>query len=692
MKFKRHYYDGFSHHVLIVLSLVALEVAGTGYLMTRYADASANLNKCTISENQTTLSAGRLVPLNNYFNNALNGVSYEDHYYTLTRNDTGLAAFGYCFNTVEGYGFPNQVAGTVPLYDYWNGSLRKHYYATAPTGITAGDGYALEPGNTTYVSPTRVAGTEPLYRYVKLSNSANYYTVSPTVEGASAVKNDGYVLQGIAAYVWTGPNAYVAPKVPASTPKASTPAPSGGAAVGSPAPAKTPTPATASGSSTPAKTPTPATSGSTGAIGGGTSTGAPKVISSGAEPSSQSSTSSAPKTTTLQAKIGGVDESCGAASAIYEASFHLVGQRAYRQCQVKKTGLASSLVAVGTRVYDSSGNEFIPYGVSIADDLEGGGWQNVEAASDAQIQAAARYWHVNTIRLQVSENNIMESNATSSQDYNPAAMQRLGAEVNEVESLGKAPIINDNTEFTGNELGPTAKTVAFWQAVTGYLAANNTGNKYSNVIFDVYNEPKTQGSVWQKGGTYEGNTYLGMQDLVNTIRNGSNLSDNLIMVEGPSLYTGGGLDLLDQYPISGSNLLFAYHHVHMDNPGSWPDTMGLNLNTKVPIIDGEWAQYASKRTECYNQAPQTTSAYLSLLRSKHVGLIFWSLEPGVGTQTNNPQPIVDVPTSSWPTTASSYSQPTTFGSNYSCKYDANGNLLGQGAGSNVMAYFKKYGD
>jgi hypothetical protein len=338
---------------------------------------------------------------------------------------------------------------------------------------------------------------------------------------------------------------------------------------------------------------------------------------------------------------------------------------------------------IGSKICDENGNQYIPYGISVIDDLDQSGWNNptFEAASDAQIQASANYWHVNSIRLQVSEDDIMDD-PTPGYAYNLPAMQRLGTEINEIENDSKVPIINDNLERTDlSEGSPNAQTIAFWQNVMQYLSSKND-NTYSNIIFDIFNEPRqVSDSQWQSS----------MQSVVTAIRGQSNsLKDNLIMVEGPKSATT--LALLDQYPIKGTNLAFAYHHVDFTGPTSrWETAMGLNLATSVPIVDGEWAQYSSSRAECYPQAPANITNYLNVLHENNIGLIFWSLEPGVGTQANSYHPISDTITDNFPTTASEYSSPNYFDSNYSCSEDGNGNLIGQGAGQDIMQYFEEYG-
>ncbi|HET8991641.1 MAG TPA: cellulase family glycosylhydrolase [Candidatus Saccharimonadales bacterium] len=345
-----------------------------------------------------------------------------------------------------------------------------------------------------------------------------------------------------------------------------------------------------------------------------------------------------------------------------------------------------------------NGNQFTPYGISVVDDLEGSNWctQHAQNVSDAEIHAAAQYWHVNSIRLQVSEDNFMNGatctyagKTYTSQD----AMNRLGAEVDEIENLSKIPIINDDTEKTGGPLAPTENSVIFWDNFTAYLAGKSN-TEYNNVIFDLFNEPSTEDNIWAFGGNYQGTTYLGMQDLVNAIRNGPNLNNNLVFVEGesiPGLLHATSLQVLSKYQLQGTNIVYAYHHVNLDKPESaWMERMGLDANVNAPIVDGEWAQYASPRTyECYTNAPSNISTYFSLMQQNDIGMIFWSLEPGVGTVAEQPSyPVSDVIQSWFPENPSGYSQPDTFSGTYSCSYDSAGNLLGIGAGNEVMNYFK----
>jgi hypothetical protein len=375
------------------------------------------------------------------------------------------------------------------------------------------------------------------------------------------------------------------------------------------------------------------------------------------------------------------------------------------------TGYQSSFNVIGKNICDNNGNSFTPYGVSVIDDLDESDWctQHNEEASLAQIQAASQYWHVNSVRLQVSENNFINGSTCvyggktyTAQD----AMQELGTEVNAIEQAGDVPIINDNNELTGGAQAPTQNTITFWNLVTAYLGAQNTSGVYDNIIFDIFNEPITEDKVWQSGGTYQGNSYIGMQDIVNSIRQGTNLNNNVIMVEGDATATGShaaSLAVLANYQISGTNIAYAFHHINLNLPqSSWGEEMGLDSGVTAPIVDGEWAQYdAARPFECYTSAPSNTAAYLSFLQQNNIGLIFFSLEPGVGTVSEStPHPVSDSIAAWMPTEAAGYSQPDTFsGGAYNCTTSLNGNknstsdsgdLLGIGAGYDVQQYFQKY--
>ena len=50
----------------------------------------------------------------------------------------------------------------------------------------------------------------------------------------------------------------------------------------------------------------------------------------------------------------------------------------------------------------AGGKVFIPYGITVPGLADDPGWAGKVSTDEAKIKAAARYWCVNTVRLQVS--------------------------------------------------------------------------------------------------------------------------------------------------------------------------------------------------------------------------------------------------------------------------------------------------
>jgi hypothetical protein len=366
------------------------------------------------------------------------------------------------------------------------------------------------------------------------------------------------------------------------------------------------------------------------------------------------------------------------------------------------------LTVVGNKVVTNTGKPYIPEGISVYGGLEARRYDSNTGNNYAQIQAAAQYWHSNTIRLQVAESNLF-THLKKGQDYNPRFMNALVNQVNYAHSFGMAVVINDQTEFTSNTLSPTTKTAQFWNVVAQQFETE------PYVIFDLFNEPRltseadvnrlaenvqyspevdahllsyhkpavpmTSGEawrVWRDGGNVNGKAYLGMQALVNQIR--SKGISNLIWVEG----TYGARKLPpQQYLLSGDNLVYTIHHPNLNNPYSW-QSIGT-LAATHPVVEGEWAQYQSSWAECFSRAYVNAPKYLSYLQNHNIGIIAWSLQPnsllkndGDGGQPNNLNSPDDT------NNAAELSTPDRLTPTYKC-----GTGYGQGVGRLLQNYFTK---
>ena len=141
--------------------------------------------------------------------------SVSDHFYTTNIHEIGTAAggitghHGYVSEGTQCLLYTRQVAGTVPLYRYWKLAVSDHFYTTSQEigttnpGVAGQHGYVSE-GITGYCFPDAVAGTVPLYRYWKGSVSDHFYTTNAAEIGTTTpgqVGRYGYSSEGVACYV-----------------------------------------------------------------------------------------------------------------------------------------------------------------------------------------------------------------------------------------------------------------------------------------------------------------------------------------------------------------------------------------------------------------------------------------------------------------------------------------------------------
>jgi hypothetical protein len=140
--------------------------------------------------------------------------------------------------------------------------------------------------------------------------------------------------------------------------------------------------------------------------------------------------------------------------------------------------------------------------------------------------------------------------------------------------------------------------------------------------------------VWRNGGTVDGVNYVGDQALVNTIRNAG--AANVIIAEGNDY--DQDLKLLPQYYLSGKNIAYGVEPVLSateDTQTEWNADYG-RFTAAVPIFPESFRPWY---TECSAQAPTVLPQLFHYLRTINMGLIVWTLLPGVttvGTNLYNP--------------------------------------------------------
>jgi hypothetical protein len=347
----------------------------------------------------------------------------------------------------------------------------------------------------------------------------------------------------------------------------------------------------------------------------------------------------------------------------------------------------------------ASGQVFVPRGFTLstlefmAPYLDGANaYASVLSETEAQLDAIAGAWHGNIVRFQIEQDYLVQSEAAGDSSYLDLIREVVGY----AKSKGLVVVLNAQTEPgddsvpqseplpAQNEPLPTQETVEFWGLLQPYY-----GNDAS-VIIDVFNEPRPVSgttvqqymTLWKDGGEYQGVSYLGHQQLAETLR-ADGYAKNVLWVEPPG---NDGLAGLTQttgttsgtvspaadrreaalaeveqdaavlatadpgkFLLTGvSNISYSFHHpTVLGTPrtqANWDAQFGdLVKNYELSVNDGEWATRAENTGfvasngdsgPCWSDAPTAVPRYFAYLQELGVGLTSWTLSdgaPGIGT-------------------------------------------------------------
>jgi hypothetical protein len=246
-----------------------------------------------------------------------------------------------------------------------------------------------------------------------------------------------------------------------------------------------------------------------------------------------------------------------------------------------------------------------------------------------QISAAARGWNVNAIRLQIVQDKLVGvSGHRYSLGYSRGYMYNIRRIVDFALHRHLNVILNAQTEmslgYSADENLPTAATVAFWHAMTRYYGDN------PHVVFDLFNEPRfCNWAQWTRS----------MQSLVDSVRRMG--SRNQLWAEG--LWWGSTFAGLPHL-LSGQGIVYSFHHPGAPwpwqgwVPGYQPGVMGPPLWNAafgdlaahgVPMVNGEFVNYIGGYY--WPHSTQMVSQYMHYLAKRHIGMVAWSLQPGIMT-------------------------------------------------------------
>lgn len=304
------------------------------------------------------------------------------------------------------------------------------------------------------------------------------------------------------------------------------------------------------------------------------------------------------------------------------------------------TAAAPPYTVTGNEVVGANGVQFVPYGfvidcTSLTDvpesDLCQGDSNQSPWPGSTMLTAAASFWHADVIRFQVSQEYLFSSNGQVNTQYR----NLVRSLVNQATSLHMASILTLQEERFHAAPLPTVSALHFWS----YMARQFRRNPH--VLFDLFNEPRLSttavgGSerkvwqIWRDGGTVGGAQYVGDQALVRTIRNAG--AKNVIIAEGNN--SDRDLTLLPKFYLRGKNIAYGVAPNLSSNEDTQPEwNADFGRFTKaVPVFP---EAFHPQYQECNPNAPTVLPQLFHYLQTIRMGLIVWTLLPGVTTVGTN---------------------------------------------------------
>lgn len=242
---------------------------------------------------------------------------------------------------------------------------------------------------------------------------------------------------------------------------------------------------------------------------------------------------------------------------------------------------------------------------------------------------AALTWNVNAIRLQIVQDKLV---GAAGNKYSHGYMANIRRIVTFALRLHLNVILNAQTEmsmgYSANENLPTAATSAFWQHMISYYGDN------PHVVFDLFNEPRyCNWAMWTRS----------MQSLVDYVRHHG--SRNQLWAEG--LWWGSTFAGLPHL-LSGQGIVYSFHHPGapwpwqgwvpgyqpgVTGPPLWNVAFGDLAAHGVPMVNGEFVNYIGGYY--WPHSTQMVSQYMRYLAAHHIGMVAWSLQPGIMTASTS---------------------------------------------------------
>jgi len=259
-----------------------------------------------------------------------------------------------------------------------------------------------------------------------------------------------------------------------------------------------------------------------------------------------------------------------------------------------------------------------------------GGGGIFEGPSDATLVGPMKQWHINTVRVPLNEDCWLGINGVAASVSGTNYQQAIASYVQMLRANGMYVVVDLHWNAPGGTLAKAQQPMpdadhapAFWTSVA------NTFKGDLGVVFDLYNEPypdlgtSNPGPCLRDGCSlsnwsgYSGSAMaVGMQSLVNTVRNTGARNVILVAGWGYANYVGSWLQFAPTDPLNNLGASFHLYNPAGCNTASCWSQQVAPVAAKVPVVTGELGE-----TDC---AQSFVDSYFSWADPAGVSYLGWA--------------------------------------------------------------------
>lgn len=229
-------------------------------------------------------------------------------------------------------------------------------------------------------------------------------------------------------------------------------------------------------------------------------------------------------------------------------------------------------------------------------------------------------WNANAVRIALNQDFWLSGAAQYDANYAATVAQAVAW----AEAAGLDVILDlhwsDKGDLSiaksGQQEMADVNSKQFWSEVAGAYKGDG------HVLFELYNEPHdVTWSVWQNGGTANGYTVIGMQELYDTVRQAG--ANNIVVAGGVNwAYDLAGVAT---NALRGYNIMYATHPYDQPDkqPGGWEGNFGyLATGDIAPVIVTEFGDGATQCTGAWD------TKLIAFAGTHEISWTAWAWYPG----------------------------------------------------------------